>query len=79
MVHCSDPKRIWKTGHPSNHACAEDAMKRSLLWASLLFASMPAVRANAANLPFIQDDFGKARAAAIERKLPIFVECWAPW
>ena len=26
-------------------------------------------------LPFIQDDYAKARA----RKLPLFIESWAPW
>jgi hypothetical protein len=30
-------------------------------------------------LPFIQDDFTSAQAAASARKVPIFVECWAPW
>jgi len=54
-------------------------MKRTLLWISLLLAWTPAVRVDAAQLPFIQDDFGKARALATERQLPIFVECWAPW
>lgn len=34
---------------------------------------------HAAALPFLNDDFGKARAQAVQRKLPIFVECWAPW
>jgi len=31
------------------------------------------------SLPFIQDDFSLARARALQQKLPIFVECWAPW
>jgi hypothetical protein len=30
-------------------------------------------------LPFIHDDYGKALTEARQQKLPIFVECWAPW
>jgi hypothetical protein len=30
-------------------------------------------------LPFIHDDYPRALAEAKQRKLPIFVECWAPW
>lgn len=30
-------------------------------------------------LPIINDDFEKARAEANKRKLPLFVEVWAPW
>jgi len=37
-------------------------------------ASVPASR-----LPFIDDDYTKARAEASRRKLPLFVEVWAPW
>jgi endonuclease YncB( thermonuclease family) len=32
-----------------------------------------------AELPSIQDNYKQALAQAKERKLPIFVECWAPW
>jgi hypothetical protein len=35
--------------------------------------------AHAAPLPFIADDFDRARATATARKLPMFVEVWAPW
>jgi hypothetical protein len=38
-----------------------------------------AVIASAAPLPFLQNNFAKALAEAQQRKLPIFVECWAPW
>lgn len=31
------------------------------------------------SLPMIHDDYAKARAEAQRRKLPIFVEVWAPW
>ena len=30
-------------------------------------------------LPFIEDDYGKALALAKQKKVPIFVEAWAPW
>jgi hypothetical protein len=53
-------------------------MKKFLLWALLASAAAPAI-ANATSLPFIQDNFAKARSQATRQKLPIFVECWAPW
>lgn len=53
-------------------------MKTFLLWLLLASAAAPAV-ADTTSLPFIQDDFAKARTQALRRKLPIFVECWAPW
>ena len=30
-------------------------------------------------LPFIEDDYPKALAEARARKLPLFIEAWAPW
>ena len=30
-------------------------------------------------LPWIEDDWSKAVATAKARKVPIFVESWAPW
>jgi hypothetical protein len=30
-------------------------------------------------LPFIEDDYGRALSLAREKKIPIFVEAWAPW
>ncbi len=30
-------------------------------------------------LPWIQDDYPRAVALAKARRLPIFVEAWAPW
>ena len=30
-------------------------------------------------LPFIQDDYTRALAEARARKLPLFIETWAPW
>ena len=61
-----------------NHGI-EDPMKRYLLGSLLLLITFFAVAASAASLPFIQDDFPKARAQANAHQLPIFVECWAPW
>jgi hypothetical protein len=44
----------------------------------------PAARATKATarhpaLPFIEDDFGRALALARARRLPVFIEGWAPW
>ena len=47
-----------------------------------LAAAAPLFSAQAATpppLPFIEDDFPKAMAEARAKKLPIFVEAWAPW
>jgi hypothetical protein len=30
-------------------------------------------------VPFIEDDYQKALDEASSRKLPVFVEAWAPW
>jgi hypothetical protein len=30
-------------------------------------------------VPFVEDDYPKALADGRARKLPIFVEVWAPW
>ena len=46
-------------------------------------AARPAARAKVAAwhpvVPFIEDDFGRALALAKARKLPVFIEGWAPW
>ena len=34
---------------------------------------------HAAALPFIQDDYARALAEARARKVPLFIESWAPW
>lgn len=54
-------------------------MKRYWVWLLLLVLPVTSAIASAARLPFIQDDFAKARAEAKKRNVPIFVECWAPW
>jgi hypothetical protein len=30
-------------------------------------------------LPFVEDNYAKARAEARSRRVPLFVEAWAPW
>jgi hypothetical protein len=39
----------------------------------LLFA------AATSSLPWVEDDYAKALAAAKSRHVPVFVEVWAPW
>lgn len=53
-------------------------MKKSLFLAVCLVASS-VMAATKSVLPFIKDDFAKARAQAKAKKLPIFVEVGAPW
>jgi hypothetical protein len=50
-------------------------MKKLVAWMMLAATSVFA----ATNLPFIEDDYAKARAEAKRRKLPLFVDVWAPW
>lgn len=37
------------------------------------------VRATTPRLPFVEDDYAKALNEARQRKLPVFVDVWAPW
>lgn len=46
-----------------------------ILFASVASAATPATT----KLPFLFDDYATALQQAQQRKLPIFVECWAPW
>jgi hypothetical protein len=48
----------------------------SLAAAAPLFSAQAAARPT---LPFIEDDYPKAMAEAKSKKLPVFVEAWAPW
>ena len=43
------------------------------------FASTAAASATPTRLPFIADDYPKARAEATRRHLPLFVDVWARW
>jgi hypothetical protein len=53
----------------------------SLLVAAALAGPAVAGAATAptAPLPWIEDDYAKAVAEAKSRKVPIFLEAWAPW
>jgi hypothetical protein len=44
-----------------------------------LAASPPPRPAKPSVLPFVHDDYPKALAEARARKLPLFVDSWAPW
>lgn len=51
---------------------------RAILVVTLLavtLAAQPAKR----GLPFIEDDYPRALEQARARKLPLFIEAWAPW
>lgn len=30
-------------------------------------------------VPFLEDDYAKARAEALRRKVPLFIDVWAQW
>jgi hypothetical protein len=48
--------------------------------ASILLLLLATPRVAAANpIRFIEDDYSRALAEAKQRKLPVFVEVWAPW
>lgn len=53
-------------------------MRKLSLLGVLALISASAIAATS-NLPFINDDYPKALAAAKQRNVPIFVEVWAPW
>ena len=55
----------------------EKPMKKLSIFA--LFALCVAPVVTLAGLPFIQDNYAGALSQAKQRKLPIFVEVWAPW
>jgi hypothetical protein len=38
-----------------------------------------AASAPASSLPFVEDDYPRAVAEAKAKKLPLFIEAWAPW
>jgi len=58
-------------------------MHRGLLGGVVLafMAGSPAARGAGVErvLPFVQDDYARALAAARAERLPLFVEAWAPW
>jgi hypothetical protein len=54
-------------------------MKSRLLLGILLLTTAGAALSAAADLPWINNDYSKALTQAKQRKVPIFVEVWAPW
>lgn len=42
-------------------------------------AAVTPAPAHAEALPFIEDDYPRALAEARTRKVPLFVDAWAPW
>ena len=51
-------------------------MKRLLAVAILGVASLASAKET---VPFVADDYPKAVAQAKAKRVPIFVEAWAPW
>ena len=56
-------------------------MRRGLLVSTLLSfsAALAAEGGKPPALPFIENDYDKALAAAKTAERPLFVEVWAPW
>ena len=54
-----------------------DLLARAPLLAVLIATASPVLAAS--NLPFVEDDYARALAEARSRKLPLFIEAWAPW
>ena len=52
-------------------------MRRTLAIAVLVLSAMPVLAKEI--LPFIEDDFAKAAAQARTKRVPIFIDAWAPW
>jgi len=52
-------------------------LARASLLVVVLGASAPLLAGP--TLPFVEDDYGRALAEARARKLPLFIEAWAPW
>ena len=55
-------------------------MKRPSALLSIVLLALAAHAAPASpGLPILNDDYASARAAALERHVPLFIEAWAPW
>jgi len=54
-------------------------MKKLAIWIVPLALAAVALPVSAAGLPWVKDNYPKALAEAKLRKLPMFVEVWAPW
>lgn len=51
-------------------------MKKLSIWVLFSALATPAI-ATSQHLPFVEDDYTKARAEASQPELPFFVEVWA--
>ena len=60
---------------------SEDKRKymKTRILSILLLALLTCSAAAKTRLPFTNDDYNKALTLAKQRKLPLFVEVWAPW
>lgn len=54
-------------------------MKLSTVVLLSTFASSAMASVAPSHLPIVNDDYAKARAEAVRRHVPLFVEVWAPW
>jgi hypothetical protein len=54
-------------------------MRNALLASLALGAAITAAPAVPSGLPWIENDYAKALAAARSKGVPMFVEAWAPW
>lgn len=54
-------------------------MRNTLIVAGLAVLASGAFAAQSEVLPFVADDYSRALAQAKSKKLPLFVEAWAPW
>jgi hypothetical protein len=54
-------------------------MRKPVMWMVPLALVAAALPASATGLSWIKDNYPKALAEAKHRKLPLFVEVWAPW
>ena len=54
-------------------------MKVKIVIAILLFMISSTAYGKFRRLPFINDNYERAVTQAKQRKLPLFVDVWAPW
>jgi hypothetical protein len=76
MVRFINSNRLWKSDR-YHFTILKEHMKKLAAW--VMLAAFGASVCAATNLPFVDDDYAKARAEAKRRKLPLFVDVWAPW
>jgi hypothetical protein len=83
LLHSRGPQllgsAISSQGEADSHLGERKMGIKGSIGALSLLAVSATFGATTSRLPFIRDDFPKALAEATQRKVPIFVECWAPW